>query len=632
MLNTMRRGAKGFLAKILIGLLVFAFAIWGISDFVNQIDPTEVAEAGNTPVAASEFARVYQRALGTTSQRLGRALSPQDAQAIGLPTQVLSQLVTEALQVDAAHKLGVDIGDEALAERIRTEPAFAAPNGSFDRVRFDMLLAENQYTEAEFIEFQRDAAAQEIFVNALLGGLSAPTAYLQAFNRFRNQTRTVEHFSLGENDIGPIPDPTETELRTYFEDNKSEFRAPEYRSVSVVTLSTEALADPDAVSADAVQRAYEVEGAYGSPERRRVQQVILDDKAVAERAAQALNNGTAFSAVLAEVGRTLADADLGLVQRSDLVDDAVGDAAFSLDLNGAEAVDGRFGPVLVRVSEIVAAGKRPFEEVEDEIRQSLALEEAQEQLRSLFNNVEDAVAGGARVAEIAERFSLPTRTVEAVDRQGNGPDGAPLSEPLPAAFVTAAFAADVGDDASPVEESRNSYSWVQLDGITEETDRPYEEVADAVLVAWTDAEKNKRVSALAEEAMEDLQGGQDMAAVAERFGKEVTTTEPFSHGTPTTELPQAVAAAAFEGPAGHVASVVAAGGDHVVLRVAEVSEPAFFEADADLQAARGTLNEGLADTLLVQFVNAYQAEVGATVNQPVLEQIIGIGEGLHRRM
>ncbi|MEM6762663.1 MAG: SurA N-terminal domain-containing protein, partial [Pseudomonadota bacterium] len=423
MLNALRRGSKGYLATILIGLLIISLAIFGISGFVNQIDPTEVARAGDTPVPAREFQRVYQRALGTTSQQMGRGLTPQEAQAVGLPTQVLSRLVTEAMQVDAAHDLGVDIGDEALAERIRNNPVFSAPNGEFDRIRFDQLLNDNQYTEAEFIELQRNAAAQEMFVNALVGGIAAPTAYLEAFNRFQNQTRRVSYFTLSDDMLGPIPDPTDAELRSYYDDHKSDFRAPEYRGFSTVTLSADALANPDEVSADAVERAYNVAGAYGSPERRRIQQIILDDKDVAEKAAEELNNGAAFSAVLLELGRTLADVDLGFVERSGLVDPAVADAAFNLDEKGAAAVDGRFGPVLVRVAEIQAEGKRPLDEVEGEIRAMLAQQDAAAEMREMFNSVEDAVAGGAPVAEIAERFSLPRATYDKVDETGGTPAG-----------------------------------------------------------------------------------------------------------------------------------------------------------------------------------------------------------------
>ncbi|MEM7693624.1 MAG: SurA N-terminal domain-containing protein [Pseudomonadota bacterium] len=633
MLNSLRKGSKGILAKLLIALLVFAFAIWGISDFVNQVDPSEVARAGDTPVSSREFDRVYRQALGNTSRQMGRGLTPQEAQAVGLPRQVLSQLVTEAFQVDAARDLGVDLSDEALAERIRTQPAFAAPNGTFDRIRFDQLLADNRYSEAEFIEIQRDAARQEILVGSLLGGFDAPKIYLEAFNRYQNQTRRVRHMTLTDAALGPIEDPSEDDLRAYYDANKAIFRAPEYRTFGVVSLSADALADPAAVSDDAIRRAYDAPGAYGDPERRGVQQIIMDDAAAAEAAAERVNAGTPFETVLTDLSRTFADVDLGAVTRDEVLDPAVAEAAFSMEAGRAAAVDGRFGAILVHVSEVTPAGKRPFEEVADEIRTTLAQEDAQGELRNIFNEVEDAVAGGAQVSEIAERFDLPSRSVEKISEAGGLASGTTPEPPVEGALITAAYQQSVGDDAEPVEVGETTH-WVQLTDITEAADRPYEEVADAVLLAWVESEKVSRLGALAEEALSKIDNGVPMAEVAQQYGVSVGETEPFSQGAITTELPQPVPAAAFEGPRGHTASVIAENGDHVIIKVTEVAEPAFFEADADLQQARSVLNRGIADGLLYEFVNAWQAEHGATVNQPVIDQLIGLTPypGQHRGM
>jgi len=621
MLNALRRGSKGFLAKILIALLVASFAVWGISDFVNQVDTTEVARAGDTPVSTNEFARLYQRELARIAQARGTGLTPDEAMQQGVPQQVLQRLVTEALQVDAARSLGLDIGDESLAERIRSAPVFAGADGSFDRTRFDILLQENRYTEAEFIELERDAAVQEMWVNGLLGGYTAPTAYLRAFNRFANQTREITWFALTEDALGPIPSPSEEELRAFYEENTDLFRAPERRSFAYVTLSAEALAEPAAVSDEAVRRAYESDGAYGQPERRRVQSVPFDDPVLARRTAEALEEGIAFEAALSELDKTFEDVDLGLVQRGELVDPAVREAAFDLEEGGATFVDGRFGPVVVHVSEIEEAAKRPLEEVEGEIRRNLAIEEAEEAVNDLYVNVEDAVAGGAFVGEIAERFDLPLNEVEPLTRAGVSADGERVDVPRPA--LSTAFDVAPGDDAEPARAG-DATVWVQTREVIEAADRPFEEVRGEVIIEWTEAQKTERLASLAEEAVESLRDGVPVEDVAERHGAEPTTSAPFSRSEPPQDLAAPVASAAFEGPQGHAESVLAGPGRHVVFEVTSVSEPAFFEEAADLQPIRTTLNESLADTLLIDFLNAWQAEVGATQNPTVVNQIVGI--------
>ena len=227
--------------------------------------------------------------------------------------------------------------------------------------------------------------------------------------------------------------------------------------------------------------------------------------------------------------------------------------------------------------------------------------------------------------EIAGRFSLPSRRVNAVDEEGVTPEDTTLEPPLAAEVLASAFAATEGDDPEPVELD-DSYTWVQLDGITPAAERPFDTVSGAVLLAWTASEKASRLETVAEEATAAVRDGTAPEEVAASYGVEATVTEPFSQGAPSAALPQAANVAAFEGPVGYTTSVADEQGRRIVLKVTEISEPAFFEQDADLQSARQVIDQGMVDTMLYEFVTARQTHVGATVNQPVLDQIIGVGD------
>ncbi|WP_226574918.1 peptidylprolyl isomerase [Acuticoccus sediminis] len=625
MLNEMRRGAKGTLAKLLIALLVLSFAVWGVSGFVNTVNPTEVARAGDTPVSAREFERAWRVQSMRITQQLGRSLTPQEIQSFGLANSVLQSLVTGALQVDAAHDLGIDVSDDTLAERLRSDPRFVPEGGNFDRNAFNRYLANFNYSENEFFKVEREAAVQEMWTNSLVGGLTVPTPYLEAVNRFTNQTREIASFRLDNDSLSTIPDPTEEELRAFYDEHKDEFRAPERRSFSIVTLSPDALAEPEVVSEDAVRRAYDADGAYGTPERREVQQVVLDDPDVAQKAADAINGGTAFSAILRELGKKRSDVDLGLVAKSAIFDPAIAEAAFSLDARKATVVDGRFGPTLVRVDDIEAAAKQPYDEVKDEIRASLALDEAIDQARALQTDVTDAVAGGAPVAEIADRFDLPTQTVEAVDRNGRDENGETVDIPGREAVLNAAFAAEAGADPAPVEDG-DATIWVQTDTIIEADILPFEEAQGDVLLAWTEAQRSKQLDEMATAAVEAVNSGTPIADVAAQYGAEVAQSAPFTFSAAPEGMPRAVAAAAFEGPRGHGASVPD-GNTRIVFQVTDVTEPAFFVEDQGLSRVRQQLDEGMANAVLFDFLNAWQSDVGATVNQQILNQLTGVGQG-----
>lgn len=621
MLNALRRRAKGTLAKLLIALLVLSFAVWGVADFVNTVNPTEVARAGETPVSAREFERAWRVQSARFAQQFGRALTPQEIQTFGLADSVLQALVTEALQVDAAHKIGIDVGDETLAQRIRNDPRFSA-GGRFSRIAFERYLADFGYNEAEFVELERAATSQEMWANSLVGRLAAPVPYVEALNSFTNQTRSAAYFRVDNDDLSTIDDPAADELRAYYDANQDQFRSPERRTFTTLLISPEALAEPETVSDDAVQRAYEIDGAYGQPEKRRVQQVVLDDQETAQKAADAINEGYAFAIVLRQLGKKSGDVDLGLVTRGEIFDSAIADAAFGLEDRKATVVDGRFGPTLVRVAEIEPASKRPLEEVQEEIRQALALDEAVDQIRTLEVDVTDAVAGGAPLSEIGERFDLPLASFEALTREGIAEDGTAADVPGGQTALNAAFTAAAGDDANSVEVD-DATVWVQTDTIIEAAVRPFEEVQTEVLIAWTEAKRAELLDALADEAVAAIEAGTPIAEVATQYGSGVTTTDPFAVAAPPEDLPRAVASATFEGGLGSAATV-ADGDTRIVLEVAEVIEPAFFEESADLDPIKQRLSQGMANGLLFDFLNAYQSEVGATVNQPIFNQITGL--------
>ncbi len=73
MLNQMRKGVTNIFTKLLLGLLVLAFAVWGIGDmtFRGQ-DGNVIATVGKTKLTVEDFRRTYDEELQAVSARLGR--------------------------------------------------------------------------------------------------------------------------------------------------------------------------------------------------------------------------------------------------------------------------------------------------------------------------------------------------------------------------------------------------------------------------------------------------------------------------------------------------------------------------------------------------------------------------------
>jgi len=102
-------------------------------------------------------------------------------------------------------------------------------------------------------------------------------------------------------------------------------------------------------------------------------------------------------------------------------------------------VQGRFGTALLLVVKIEPEHTRPFEEVADQLKQTLATERAKSEMLSVYDKLEDERSQGKTLAEGAEKLKLAVRTLE-VDRNGLDPAGSPAtmscSRLTPASQVT----------------------------------------------------------------------------------------------------------------------------------------------------------------------------------------------------
>lgn len=626
MLDQLRRGASGWVAKLLMGLLVVSFAVWGVGDMFTGLAETSVAKVGGTDIPAEDFQRDYQRALQALTRQSGRAITPDQAVQIGIPQQVLGRLVTEMVMGNIAEELGLGVSDEQLREQITSDPTFRNAAGEFDRQRMNMMLAENGLTEAEYVETMREVADRRQIADGLVGGVSAPTAMIEAVSRYQNQERTVRFIDVTAEMAAPVGEPSPEALTEYFEANKGRFRAPEYRAFTMMLADPAKLADPATVTDEEARRAYDAAtGRFGTPERRHVQQIVYPDQAAADAAAARLASGTDITTLIQERGLKEVDVDLGTVAKGELIDPAIDAAAFELQAGAAKVVTGRFGPALVRVAEIEPAARQPFEEVAATVKQEVAVDRAEREMLALYDEIETARAGGESFADIAKSHNLEIVTVDDVARDGTTPDGASGQVAHADVVLPAVFAAEQGIEADPVEFGRRGYAWFEVSEVVPARDRTLEEARPQVVAAWTADAEAKALTAKADEIAGKLRAGTTLDAVAAELGATVQTAGPFKRGAEVQGLSAEAVRAAFDSGQGSVAATAGSGSSRIVLVVETIMDPAFFPEAEESVGLADQLAQAVGNGLLAEYVADRETAAGVSINQPLLMQVIGIG-------
>ncbi|MGI9404217.1 MAG: SurA N-terminal domain-containing protein, partial [Hyphomicrobium sp.] len=270
MLDAIRRGSTGWVAKIFLAVLVFSFAIWGVADVFTGWGRGSIAKVGEREIRVEDFQRAFQNELRTISTRSGRRISAEEARAAGLDNQILSQLMAWAAVGEHAAELNLAISDAALLEALRKDPAFAGLDGSFSRIGFENVLYRSGFTEKKYLALRRSDELRQQVTDALTKSVIIPESMIDVANAWQGETRQVEYFTIDADKVITVPEPDEAQIKETYEKNKSKFMAPEYRKLSVLVLSPDELKKQMDVSEEEIAASYEdTKDSYNTPERRR---------------------------------------------------------------------------------------------------------------------------------------------------------------------------------------------------------------------------------------------------------------------------------------------------------------------------------------------------------------------------
>ncbi|GCA51837.1 SurA N-terminal domain-containing protein [Sinorhizobium meliloti] len=624
MLDSLRNAAQTRVVKGLLALLILSFMVWGGQTLMVPSTPNAVVTVGDIKVSASDFRLAYERQIALLSRQLGTPLSRQQAQAFGVENQVYAQLVAGAALDQLATDMNLGLSEDRLARLIGEDPAFHGVNGQFDRLTFSSVLRNAGLTEQDYINNRSQVAVRSQIVDALTDGYTAPKVLVEAIGKYRHETRTIDYLLLSNANIDAVKTPGDEVLAPWFESRKANYRAPEYRKISYIKLEPEDLAAPDAVTEEELRADYEKrKESYRTPATRTVEQLTFPSREAADAAAAKLAAGTSFDDLVKAEGKTSADVLLGDFTKDRMPDAKIADAAFAVAQDGGTTpvVEGAFGPVILRVTNIRPDAVRSFDEVKEELRKEIALDAAREQLVGLHDKIEDERAGGVTVKEIAEQLKLKLVTVDAVDASGKDQNGDEVKDlPEPRALLQEVFKADVGTDTLAVNIGRDGSAWFDVEEIIPARDRTLDEVRDEVAADWTAEQQRAALAAKAKELKERIEKGAKLADIASELGLVVETKTGLTRATNDASLSPAAVIAAFGGPNGHVANAPGIGGDgQVLMQVTAVEEKAPADALDNDSSQIDAIARASGDDILDQMVSTLQTAYGVSINQSLAE-------------
>lgn len=626
MLETMRKASGGWVAKLLLSLLVLSFGVWGVSSsMLTGAAPRSVIEVGSATVSPVEFRLAYDRQLRAMSQQFGTRLTREQAQSVGIDQQVLSQLSAGALLDDLAKDMNLGISKDQIANLTANDPSFLNASKQFDRGMFERVLREVGMRPEDYLQNRAQVARRQQIVDSSTDSMTVPAVFLDALSVYSGETRNVSYLVLPRRLIEPVAAPDDAKLQAFFEENKADYRFPEYRAIRYLKLTPEDMAGSMTIADADVRADYDKNlERFTTPEQRTIQQLLFADRAAADAALAALGIGKTFDTLMAEQNKTVADVTLGTFAKSGVSDEKIAEAAFAITApNGTSPViEGAFGPLILRVSEIKPAVVKTFDEVKDSLRQELAVSKAAESILDLHDAYEDARAGGDSMKNAAQKLNLNVVELAAVSRSGESPDGKPVENlPEPDQLLKLVFESEVDTELAPVSIGATGFLWAEVASVTPSREATFDEVKARVTTDWTAAEADRLMEEKSAALLAELKAGKSLSDIATDLSLSVETVTGLSRTNQNATLGEAGVFAAFGGPQGHKA-VVSSGADgaQILIHVDNVTRP---EPDAGRVSGEGAgLNMAVSNDLLDQLIARLRIDTPVKVNQTAIDQAL----------
>ena len=603
--------ASKILSFVLLGMLVVGLGGFGVSNFGQQVDT--VITVGKSQVSTSQYYRALKGQIDQFSQQFGTQFTFAQAQMFGLDAQTLQSLISNAALDNEAIRLGLSAGDVQVAQRIATTKAFLNVSGTFDRTTYAQVLEQNGLTVKDFEAGLRDDLARQLLQAAVVSGMNTPQALTDTLYAYQAETRAFTVLQLTQSSLPEkLAEPTEPDLQTFYTAHIADFTRPEAKRVAYALLKPSDLAKDQTVAEADIKAAYDAAfDTFNIPEKRLVERLVYPSEDEAKTAKAEFDAGTSFEDLVKARGLTLGDIDMGDVSLVDLGE--AGKDIFALTEPGVVGpLPSNLGPALYRMNTILPAQITPFDQAQDTIKGDLQLAMATKTIVDKFEPINDLLAGGATIVEVAKDQAM---TEGATDYAKDADDNDAVTQD--AEFAKAVEAMEPGDFAQVVSLSDGSVMVLQVTETVPPTPVPFEKAREKITAAYQAEALAKALTALADSHLDAAKSGTRLEALG--------ITDNVASATRSTKLPAIpadVLAAAFTLKPEDVVKIDANG--IVALVRLDAIKPADLASEgskADIEALSQQTAQSIAQDAYELFSTAMTTQGGLTIDQAAITAV-----------
>jgi len=529
MLQDIRKSTQGITAKIVVGLIITTFALFGVDSIVGSIGSgPEVAEVNGEGIPESTYARALDIKKRQVMMQMGEFADPDLIDDALLGASVLDGLIEQEVLTQDANEKDLFVPGVAIDRYISNIDQFK-DQGVFSNDRMHSVLRGAGLT----LKSYRDSLRTEFAItqprSALIASSFILPSELSEVVSLDRQSRSFGFLAVLRSSYLESVVVSDDEVNAFYSENKTDFKKPQSVDVSFIEISQSDLSSDISVTDEEVEALYESEKeAYASSEERDASHILIkiDDSRSESEALSVIKGvesrlaaGEEFSSLATELsddeGSASSGGSLGAAARGVYVADFE-DALFALKEGQVSApVKTEFGYHLIRLDSVIDSGVPAFAELEEKLKQRLVKEKVAQAYADLAERLADVSYASSGLEEPSEELGLEIKqlvgvSVESQDRV--------FSSPKVQRQLFAEELLNDGVNSDLVEYEDGSSVVFRIDAFHDEGIKPFDEVSEIIRQTLVEGKAAEFAASVGQAFAARVSAGEEANAVAEDMG------------------------------------------------------------------------------------------------------------------
>lgn len=539
-LSLMRRHAKSWIIKFLIGIIAVVFVFYFGYSF-TATRGLKIAYVNGELINEAEYEKAYRELVETMRRQYQGMWNDDLIKTFNMKQRALDGLINQKLISQEAQKLGLDVTESESQKAIMNYPAFQV-NGLFEMRRYQALLSQNRMKPEDFEASMALQLLDTKLKQFLFSFLDVSEEAVLEYYTYNNEKTNLGFVQFKPEKFKKSTKFDQTSLKKYFEENKARYRIPEKIKLIFIEI------DPDGFKEKVHITEEEIAGYYGynpdmfiEPKQVKARHILFklgqdaDETKEKEvrKAAEAVLKEARQGKDFGELARKYSEGpskseggDLGYFSEGQM-DKPFEKAAFKLKKDEiSDLVRSRFGYHIIRVEDIKEKRTKPLEEVREQIAEILLKKSSAELAHEKGLSLMDQMPYDVDLGQYAPLHQLGTKDTEYFASgepipgvAGSGVEGKPM------------FSLDIKETSELIEVNGKFYIFQLIEKKPSHLPE-LKQVAEEVKKDFKDYLAAKAAKTAAESYLKELRKGKSWEELAKERHLEAGSTGYFSRNDP----------------------------------------------------------------------------------------------------